>query len=204
MLSNCFESENNIVYVDEVFPDGWLRIRMDIGNLYIPEGTKLKLIEEKNGRQYFVILEGKFRGKKGSVIAKKNLFGLVKSSYLTTKNRRKGPAKLIFNKDSKKLFIKGLGKFNAFTDPDNPISNGSYVLEIPDEPHSIYGSIYRSYSNYSNTWFRIGRSGDRYLHCGRVSAGCLTVTELTKWTKIYKHLRYCRSIDGVIGIVTVE
>ena len=53
----------------------------------------------------------------------------------------------------------------------------SYVLQIPDAPHSATRAAYYRYTRYHKTWFRIGRSnaGSRYLHVGEISEGCVTV-----------------------------
>jgi hypothetical protein len=46
------------------------------------------------------------------------------------------------------------------------------------------------------TWFRIGHSGDRFLHPCRVSAGCVTVKDIGEWTKIYNYLINSRKGHG--------
>ena len=59
-------------------------------------------------------------------------------------------------------------------------------------------------SRYAKTWFRIGHSGDRYLHPGERSAGCITVKDTKRWTEIYRHLIISRKHDSrSIGVVKV-
>ena len=53
-------------------------------------------------------------------------------------------------------------------------------------------------------WFRIGHSGDRYLHPGRVSAGCISITETARWMEIYDVLIKARKGDLMsVGILEV-
>lgn len=78
-----------------------------------------------------------------------------------------------------------------------------YDLEIPDEAKPM-DSIYTAYTLYSKTWFHIGHSGDRFLHMGETSAGCITVTEKEKWATIYQYLILRRKDDLNIGIVEVQ
>jgi hypothetical protein len=77
-------------------------------------------------------------------------------------------------------------------------------LEIPDEVHNL-GNAYISQSRVATTWFRVGHSGDRFLHTGHVSLGCTTVTDVPKWTEIYNYLIRRRKGDlksvGTIQVV---
>ena len=79
------------------------------------------------------------------------------------------------------------GPIATKTDPGNPVPTGTYDLEIPDEVHNL-GTTYQGDSPFATTWFRVGHSGDRYLHPGRISAGCVTVTDTKKWTDVYNYL----------------
>ena len=44
-------------------------------------------------------------------------------------------------------------------------------------------------------WFRIGHDGERYLHAGMVSAGCISITETNRWMEIYNILIKARKGD---------
>jgi len=194
---------NKIAYVDEVLPNGWFTVIVDgFGRQDIPEGTKVKLLRQENGREYFRILEGRFKGKLANVSMKGGLFGLLAKSRFIRTNIHKIGAKLTFIIDGKRLVIEGLGHFEAYTSTTNPIPKGVYPLEIPDEIHSL-GTHYLRDSKYAKTCFRIGRNGDRYLHPGIISGGCITVTDIHRWTDIYKFLRYRRD-NGDIGKVVVK
>lgn len=109
-------------------------------------------------------------------------------------NRRKGLLWYDINNPSEAVSCK------IYT--GNPPPAGIYDLEIPDEVHSI-ASGYYSYSKYATSWFRIGHSGDRYLHPGSVTAGCITVTALEKWTIIYNYLIGRRKDDVSVGTIHI-
>ena len=60
-------------------------------------------------------------------------------------------------------------------------------------------------------WFYLGTGNakpgdnDRYLHPGRVSAGCVTVTEVSKWDSLYAVLILSRATGGKdVGTITVQ
>jgi len=92
---------------------------------------------------------------------------------------------------------KSSGPFPAKTDPMNPVPAGSHDLEIADFPHP-YGS---GYGTYGMIWFRIGHSGDRYLHPGKVSLGCITC-EPGNWTTIYQIVHAARLDSKSVGKLT--
>ncbi len=114
----------------------------------------------------------------------------------------RGSAKVKFYTKPEKLEIVGLGEFDAFTKDDNPPPTGLHDIEIPYEPHPK-GHAYIGQARYAKTWFRIGHSGDRFLHCGQGSLGCITVRDIYKWDQIYKHLIISRKGVNSIGIVEV-
>lgn len=71
------------------------------------------------------------------------------------------------------------------------------------------GMGYLGQTPYAKNWFYLGTgnavpgNNDRYLHTGRVSAGCITV-EPASWTALYRHLILSRSgNDKTVGTVTV-
>ena len=56
----------------------------------------------------------------------------------------------------------------------------------------------------AKTWFRIGHSGDRYLHAGGFSLGCMTITEVVRWGEIYNGLIKARKGDLMsVGVLEV-
>lgn len=190
--------EPAICYVSDVWPNGWLRVRFDNGDIYpLPQLLKVEIIKTEKVREYFNILEGRFVGRKASV-------GLEDGkSHLSRKGEHKGPARLVFDQKAEKLAIDGLGIYNADMDENDPLSPGRYAIEIPDEPHRR-GEIYMEYSKYAKTWFRIGHQGSRFLHVGSASGGCITVTDKNKWAEIYNLLIRSRKDSISVGEVLVK
>lgn len=190
--------DSAIRYVSDVWPNGWLKVKFDDGDVYpLPQLLKVEIIKIEKGREHFNVLEGKFRGRKASVGLKGD-----GTSYLLKESEHRGPARLILDQDAGKLTIVGLGTYNAIVE-ENPIPQGKYDLEIPDEPHDI-GRYYMKYSKYAKTWFRISHEGDRFLHVGSGSLGCITVTDKTKWTEIYDFLIRSRKDSISVGEITVK
>jgi hypothetical protein len=193
------EVESTIRYVKDVLPDGWLRVKLDQGHVEaLPYMLKVALHgKEHEGRENFEILEGVHQGKTASV-------GLLRGgrSYLVKDEKHSTEAALKYSLSKKKLTIRGLGKFDIDMHPSNPIPVGIYPVEIPDAPHD-HGRRYVSSTRYAKTWFRLGREGDRYLHVGRESAGCITVLQKRKWTPICLFLLRARKDSKTVGILKV-
>eukprot|EP01027_Heterolobosea_sp_BB2_P006966 GEZU01010430.1.p1 GENE.GEZU01010430.1~~GEZU01010430.1.p1 ORF type:complete len:212 (+),score=13.04 GEZU01010430.1:74-709(+) len=176
--------------------DGWLLVRRNSGGIVaLPWQLKVDSSGVSDGRERFVVKEGKYIGQAMSVsVPPKG------GSYLTTSPVRKGPAQVTFSIKNKKLTVAGLGSYAAFTDPSNPIEKGTYNLWIPDFPHGL-GSKYSA--SAGSIWFLIGDYYDRYLHPGKVSQGCVTVTDTGNWEKIAKFLMVSRKDDRSVGVITV-
>jgi hypothetical protein len=84
---------------------------------------------------------------------------------------------------SQKIFILKGRKYKTVDYPKAPWKRGLYDIEIPDY-------AYRGGANYpeakrAKTWFRIGHSGERYLHTGSRTLGCITIIETKRWMEIY-------------------
>ncbi len=180
--------------------DGWLLIRSEPSgaNVPIPEYLQVELTASNAGRDFFTVLEGVYRGRKFS----------VKSGNLSARRPEyRGPALLTFSA-SKKTLTYAQGTVKAFTEARNPIPVGAHPIQIPDHPHSI-GMGYLGATPYAKTWFYLGHGeavshqGDRYLHPGSISAGCVTV-DPAAWTQLYRLLILSRSGDGkTVGRVSV-
>lgn len=195
-------------YIEPISADGWLRIKLTNGLIHpMPEYLRVNVINSAN-REEFEILEGRWKGKKASVKKKGFSIGDWDGSYFeeavhTGKGcPHRNSVDMIFHRKSEQLDIPGIGKIKAITDTSNPVPLGTFDIEIPYEPHGL-GISYISDAKYAKTWFRIGHSGDRFLHPGRVSAGCITVTETKKWDSIYKKLIVARKDLKSIGTVKV-
>ena len=170
-------------------------------------------IKVLNGKQrdYFIPYEGIYKNREMSVTRKSD-----GGSYLVTGNIL-GSAKIIFNPVKANLWY-GEGSSRVgpiFTQGSTiqgiaPLKDGVYELSVPDEPHND-GDPYLSQSSYARLWYPIpadqdrdGRDDERFLHCGRESAGCVTVRDVPQWTGIYRYLYNRRLRDGIIGTLTVD
>ena len=104
---------------------------------------------------------------------------------------------------SQKTFILNGKKYKTTDYPETPWEKGLYDIEIPDAPHKGGGN-YLNQSKRARTWFRIGHNGERYLHAGGFSLGCITVIEANRWTEIYDNLIKARKGDFMsVGILEV-
>ena len=204
-----FEAELQKVgskYVKNVSKRGWLTIKHEddlTAPKVLPYALKVQVTEVKNGREFFTIQEGRLKGHKGSVRLTNE--GL---SFLTEEDVHTAPVHLVYSKGNEILQIAGTNKaYWAVLDSTNPLANGVYDLEIPYEPHHRYGEYYEKYSIFAKTWFRIGHSGDRYLHFGRYSDGCITVRRQennpTRWNEIYNVVITSRKGDSK-SVGTIE
>lgn len=179
--------------------DGWYTVLTEPEQKRepLPEYLKVFVTNTKDNRDYFQVLEGVFLGKKFSISRKNGI------SFIEKDNIHKSAANLTFDISSKTIEVVGLGIFGAITESSNPVPVGTHDVEIPDAPHGL-GDSYLDEAKYSRSWFRIGNRGDRYLHCGNVSAGCITVTSISEWDKIYKHLILSRKNNKSVGFVKVK
>ena len=180
--------------------NGWIRVKRDDSaqEISLPEYLQVELMQHRLGRDYFKISEGVERGQKCSVKQ-----GNLKSGvpdYQTS-------ASVTFSL-SKQLLTYSSGMVMAITDTSNPVPVGSYPIQIPDFPHPL-GNNYLHKTDYAMSWFYLGYgkavsgSKDRYLHPGRVSEGCVTVSP-AGWTQLYKYLITSRSGDASnVGRLTV-
>jgi len=195
-------------HIEQISGDGWLKIKFSSGLIWpVPEYLRIHVITSA-GREGFEILEGRWKGENASV--KKKGFSIwdwdgsyfEPSAHTGRGCPHKKSADLVFHRKSEELEIPGIGKVKAITHSGNPVPLGTFDLEIPYEPHGL-GSSYTGNAQYAKTWFRIGHSGDRFLHPGSASAGCITVTEVKKGDGIYKKLIVARKDSQNVGTVKI-
>lgn len=183
--------------------DGWLRIRIEPRGeiVSVPAYLQVEAGQSAGGRDFFTVLEGVHRGKRASVTA-----GNLSPAAMPLRKA----ARLVFNK-SKGTLTCGDVQLRAMTAPQNPVPDGEHPLQIPDFPHQG-GRNYMTDSPYAKSWFFLGHGsatpgehgGDRYLHTGMISAGCVTV-DPEDWTALYELIIRCRSNDGkTVGSITVR
>lgn len=195
-LTTCLDK--GLRYVGGLNPNSWLSVLLDAGfEVQLPHFLGVELVELTSQGIHFRILEGRFKGEFAQISSSAG------SDYLRQEiGIRKESARLQLRKSSQRLQIPGLGEFPVVLDPSNPLPMGSYVVDIPDEPHDL-GRPYPDQAKYARTWFRLGETGDRYLHTGRVSAGCVTVETVESWDRICKFLLRCLLDSKAIGILEV-
>ena len=179
---------------------GWLRVKSEGSGIVValPDYLKVDIGEVKNGREQFVVLEGVHAGKR---------FDAIPGNLKVGNPGHRGGAQLRFMLSKGELHYSG-GVARAKTDLDNPIPVGTHPIQIPDFVHGK-GAHYAGRSPYATTWMYLGRGvavdgrGDRYLHCGNASAGCITVNP-ADWTALYSSIILCRTGDAkTVGTATV-
>lgn len=180
--------------------NGWLTVKIDNHTplISLPVFLKIKPEYIDNRREYFTILEGAYRNKRASVKIEND-----DSSNLISGVQHESEARALYSISQKILTLNG--KTYKTVDYKNATwKKGLYDIEIPDYPHSG-GARYEKQAPRAKTWFRIGHSGERYLHTGGRSLGCITVIETTRWPEIYNALIKARKGDfmsvGILGII---
>src|SRR3989338_559151 len=176
--------------------DGWL-VTLDKQKkpVSLPAYILVRPTSIKNRREYFIPLEGVNRGELLSAPLENG-----NSSYLIH-NVKHEPAISAQYSISEKVFILNGKKYKADDDSKNPWQKGFYDIEIPDHPHG--GGLNYPEAKKGTVWFKIGHSGERYLHPGLVSAGCISITETTRWMEIYDVLIKAR-IGDFMSVGTLE
>ena len=183
--------------IEEGRGKGWLIVKFaGESDKSLPAYIKLKIEHIDTEREYFTILEGAYRGMSASVKVSKD-----HSLRLITGIKHEPLARITYSISKKILTLKGK-KYKADDDPKNPWGKGLYDIEIPDHPHE--GGLKYPETGRGTVWFKIGHSGERYLHPGRVSAGCISVTETARWMEIYNALIKARKGDFMsVGVLEV-
>lgn len=177
---------------------GWLTVLDEAGKrIALPETLCVEIFRIADGREHFTITEGPYRGKRASV--RLNSDG---SSVLSGTDPRGRPVKATYSV-SRKTFTIGTANYQTVDDPLKPWPLGIYDIEIPDAPHK--GGLNYPEASRSRTWFRVGHSGDKYIHTGAASAGCVTVVDRAQWDQICATLIKGRKGDRVsVGTIEVK
>ena len=184
---------------DEDKGHGWLKVVLedDRTSESLPAYVKVNIARTDNKRDYFTILEGPYRGRPVSISLKDD-----ETSWLISGVTHEPAAQAKYS-ISQKTFILNGKRYITVDYPGSPWKKGFYDIEIPDYPHEG-GRSYLAKSKRAMTWFRIGHGGERYLHAGGYSLGCITVTEITRWMEIYDALITARKDDGMsVGVLEV-
>ncbi|MEQ9008906.1 MAG: hypothetical protein RLP12_13540 [Ekhidna sp.] len=200
--------ENKTWRISNPYHPGWVSLESGyIGGFHIP-GAPVELPHTvalfsrasalPDGTRSVKILEGRYKDKDAR----------IRSSALVEFYSFSRAANMTFQKiseDSTNIY----GRFsygsnasvNGIIDAKNPVHRGKHDIEIPDFQHNEYGT---PYGKFGTTWFRIGHSGDRYLHPGRVSAGCVTITQYNEWPSIWLYLINSRKDARSVGEIEIK
>lgn len=204
-------SEMGIRYLPEQGGQGFVDVIVSSNGERIPLPGYLKsnYIKIANNRDYFIPYEGKWKDQELSITRKPD-----GESYLI-EGKVLEAARIVVNPAKEKLWYGAVGSevgpVFAQLFPGNPLPDGVYNLAVPDEPHRDFGAKYLNETPYAMVWYPIpadinqdGIEDDRFLHCGNVSAGCVTVRDVKHWTKLHRYLYNRRLKDGFVGIVTID
>lgn len=179
--------------------DGWLKAILENTKsiVELPAFLQVRIDYADGKREYFTILEGPYRGMRASVklsddsssqfIANIHHESFIQAQYSV----------------SKKLFFLNGKKYQTTDYQKAKWEKRFYDIEIPDYAHQR-GARYMEEAKRAKTWFRIGHSGDKYLHAGGVSLGCITIIERKRWMEIYSTLIKARKGDFTsVGVLEV-
>jgi hypothetical protein len=202
-------------YLTAASKEGWtdaIRTR-DQARIVLPGYVKVNYLKTATvnnvQRDFFIPFEGLHKNTECSVRRKDDGSTYLVNGFIP------GEAVIIVNPTKAHLWY-GTGSSRVgpiFTqiDTENPIPEGTYEFGIPDEPHRKYGDQYLNDTQYANVWYPIpfdkdkdGKDDERYLHCGRISDGCVTVRDFNAWTKLYNYLYNRRRKDGIVGTITIN
>lgn len=182
--------------------NGWLIVQLEPSRerVALPYLVAVSYMKTEKKREHFTILEGANAGKTASVSLDDN-----ENTRFLLAGTRQPAVPLRFTKSTGILEIVGTThRYQTITSNVNPIPNGNWDIEIPDFPHA-YGAYYEKTASRAKTWFRVGHSGDRYLHTGRRSEGCVTMVEVARWNDLYLQLINARKGDGKsVGVLEVR
>ncbi len=225
-----FLQKSEILYVNKVPDDGWLRTLYGKTDVYLYKYTKVKVVEFKKGRTYFKVLDGSSSGKTLSLMdanAKEYLgrtpptlsalevvvtYGKYEEGwYSKAKDEYLNQQWAKFEFDGTYFCYSIDVTMNSVWGKDySPLQAGEYTILLPDSPHNKNMTrFYRDFEpklKYDQVWFPISYGDNsRYVHVGNVSEGCVTIVNLASWADIHDELISHRANDGKsVGKLTVN
>lgn len=179
--------------------DGWFQVILEKNNkiVSLPSFLQIKPDNIIGKRECFTILEGVYRGELATV----KLLPDGSSRFISITEYQ--PAVFARYSISRKIFILNGKEYKATDHPKTPWQKGIYDIEIPGAPKKL-GERYLDKARLAKVWFLIGHVGERFLHPGRISRGCMTIIEVEKWDKLCELLLKSRKADFMsVGIVEV-
>lgn len=180
--------KDRFYYIREL-EQGWLNVTIANKEVAIPSFLKVKLLREKSKLQHFTILEGSYKGKEARV-----KFDDDGSSFLDEGNPYTDAVTMIYS-ISKKILTVNNKNYKTRDYKESQLSKGLYEVQLPDYPHAG-GGPYMDVAKKAKVWFRIGKDGERYIHTGTYSLGCITLTENSRWDALCSVLIRSRAGDG--------
>jgi len=179
--------------------DGWFQVVLEKNNktVSLPSFLQIKPEGIVRGRERLVILEGAYRGEKATAKLLPN-----GSSYFIPIVKYE-PVAIAKYSISQKIFTFNGKEYKATDHPNTPWKKGIYDIEIPSSPHRVSPDYLRK-AKLAKVWFLVGHAGERFLHTGTRSLGCMTIIELDIWDKLCETLLKSRKGDFMsVGIVEV-
>lgn len=178
--------------------DGWFVCKKENQNarIALPAFLRIQVKRIVSGREYFTPFEGAWQGTELWASAEREA-----SLRLLAENPQSEGAHLTYSV-SRKMLTLAEETYQTTDAPDARLEKGHYDIEIPDAPHR--GGLSYPAVQYARVWFRVGHSGDKYIHTGRHSLGCITVIEQKRWDALCLSLLKVRKGDAKsVGVLTV-
>jgi hypothetical protein len=187
---------------------GWLLALSNCEEIMLPSGLLVSLNKTFADRDYGVIVEGALEGEMFSVPtgSLSPSYPRVGSLIIKLEKCSGSPVQIAAINYGFQIsfdFVEGeqpmsIGPFPATIDADNPLPAGTYDVEIADLPHQRGNG----YGSFGTVWFRIGHSGNRYLHPGKSTGGSIGCAP-SHWTDIFQILHRARLNKKTVGTLSV-
>lgn len=189
---------SGLIRYASITKDGWLKGKRDSDGevINLPSHLKVSYKHTKLKREYITILEGVLQDTYVSITLDPH-----GKSYLSEKNPHTNSVSLTYSISKKTLTF--LNKTYTTIDyQESRWEKGRYDIEIPDYSHA--GGHNYPDAKLATVWFRVGHTGERYIHTGKYTLGCITLTEQKKWDALCAILMKARKGDGrSIGVLEV-
>lgn len=235
--NSCVDIKADVTrYVNKIDSvSGWINIKKAANDAAysVPKYTKVMLLAHKNGKTFFQVQEGRYKGEicymsqanaseyLGKIAPKKTPAELVVTygKYIAdwVSNARGGEklaqqfATATIDGVSVKVTMNSIWEDTKRYEWKNyyPIPTGTYTIKVPEAPHDAGPTgFYQAFDKrlqHHQVWFQIVYGDNsRFVHVGNVSEGCTTVVDLEKWAAIQEALISHRPGGDVLGKMVVK
>ncbi len=209
-MATAIVSAGSTLYVNKVDIHGWLKILTSANkNAFLCEYTKVQILETKNMRTYFKVLDGPNQGMQASLseLNAKEYLGskaplqtgvIITVRYGEEKKIESIARKAAYWQQTATLSVGGIAalvtlnsKIKQSDKMYSPLPPGRYKVGLPTPTHDNgMTSFYRKTQPdllADQIWFPIEYGNNsRFIHLGNVSEGCVTVMALDKWNAVYQ------------------